>query len=446
MSKLGLVIKREYLSRVKKKSFIVMTIVGPVLMAGLIIGAVWLMLSQGNEQNMLVVDDTEVVFQNMEKAGPDITFNYVPDLSLQQAKALVRNSEEYTSLVWFPKTVIEKKTQPVLFFDKQPGVALIRTLEGKFENIIEHALIKAGEIDADEYYGIKREVRLSSVKLQADGEESDVDGEAAMVGFGFSIAIYLFIFLYGVMVMRGVIEEKTSRIVEVIISSVKPFQLMMGKILGIAAVGLTQLGLWVILTGIFVTIASGFMAEGMMDDALLQTQLTEQMAQSGELMGEMQAQQEKLQNIMFRTNWFVMIGFFFLYFIGGYLLYASMFAAVGAAVDQEADSQQFMLPITIPLLFGFVAAEMSLLNPDSAILDVLSFIPFTSPVVMMVRVAMSEGGGIPIMWWEVITSLVLLYATFIGVTYLASRIYRTGILMYGKKVSWKELWKWLRYS
>lgn len=447
MSNIKLVIQREYMSRVKKKSFLVMTFAGPILLASLFVGAIWIAISETQDQNVIVVDDTGF-FQEMKGLGEDLEFTYLPELNLDQAKAVLRSNEDYTSLVWFPANMIDAQTQPRLFFQKQPGVVTMRRMEHHFETLLERAIMQAENIDPEVYYRVKRNVHMVSTKVQDDGQESQVDTTAAAIGFGFSVAIYIFIFMYGVMVMRGVIEEKTSRIVEVIISSVRPFQLMMGKIIGIAMVGLTQFLLWVILTSVLISIGTAFVADSMLDSALTQGQLTEEMMQemSGEIDDMKALQEQEVMQALIRTNWGTMAFVFLLYFLGGYLLYASMFAAVGAAVDQETETQQFMLPITAPMIFGFVVAEMSLLNPDSAAIVWLSHVPFTSPVVMMVRVAMAESGGVPLAAWELPLSLVTLFGTFIGTTWLAGRIYRTGILMYGKKTSWKELWKWIRYS
>jgi len=270
--------------------------------------------------------------------------------------------------------------------------------------------------------------------------------EQAMVGFAFAVLIYFFIFLYGVQVMRGVMEEKSNRIVEVIISSVRPFQLMMGKIIGVALVGLTQFLLWVVLTFTLFTLFSNVLFPeianaGSMADAV---QATESVAaQASADAGSQALVTDFAELVLFRINWPVMILMFIFYFLGGYLLYASLFAAVGAAVDNETDTQQFMLPITIPLIFAFLVAEFALTNPEGAAVFWFSLIPITSPVVMMVRVAMGfEADTI----WQLITSMAVLVAGFLASVWLAAKIYRVGILMYGKKVSYKELYKWLRFK
>ena len=261
----------------------------------------------------------------------------------------------------------------------------------------------------------------------------------------FGAAIYFFIFMYGVQVMRGVIEEKTNRIVEVIITSVKPFQLMLGKIIGVGMVGLTQFLLWIILTmGIFSLVQSTIFKEYYSAKAV-----TEQVQATPDVMQELQKESPKKKfdilspdGIIGRTNWPLMIGLFLFYFFGGYFLYSALFAAIGAAVDSETDTQQFMLPVTLPLTLGYVFSLIIVENPEGQVAFWSSIIPFTSPITMLVRVAIGVGeGGVPL--WEVGLSMVLLVLGFLGTTWFAGKIYRIGILMYGKKPSFQDLFKWL---
>ena len=276
--------------------------------------------------------------------------------------------------------------------------------------------------------GVTTQIEVETIII---GEEGETTGNAEVsfgIGFMCGILIYMFIFMYGTMVMRGVIEEKTSRIVEVIISSVKPFQLMMGKILGVALVGLTQFMLWIILT----IIISAF-AEVLFFDA--GTISTESMGMSG----EQSVILSTLSNSLAGINILQLLFAFAFYFLGGYLLYSALFAAVGSAVDAEADTQQFILPITIPLIISFILMQPVMDNPDGVLAYWLSLIPFTSPIIMMVRLPFGVNNS------ELILSMALLVAGFLATTLFAAKIYRTGILMYGKKASYKELWKWLTY-
>ncbi len=244
--------------------------------------------------------------------------------------------------------------------------------------------------------------------------------------------------------MRGVIEEKTNHIVEIIISSVKPFQLMMGKIIGIALVGLTQFLLWLILSGVLIFAAQSFIINEKYDASkLMQQQMTSKLMKENATQIPLDASVNDVSDLLLRINFPLMISMFVFYFLGGYLLYASLFAAVGAAVDNETDTQQFMAPITIPLVFGFIVAEFAIQNPEGSAAFWFSIIPLTSPVVMMVRIASGiDAGDI----WQIYLSMIILVATFIFTTWVAGKIYRTGILMYGKKASYKELWKWLFYK
>jgi ABC-2 type transport system permease protein len=289
----------------------------------------------------------------------------------------------------------------------------------------------------------KVSINLTTIKLGEDGSEKESSTEMAMVvSLVFAFLTYLFVFIYGTQVLRGVMEEKTSRIVEVIISSVKPFQLMLGKIIGIAMVALTQVFLWILLTVLIVTGAKAlFFSETDMRSEVDGIEMTmegdnqqAQAAQSGDF------NFDKIMDMVNSMNPVTTILLFILYFLGGYLIYASLFAAVGAAIDNETDSQQFMFPITIPIIIALYVAMAAFRNPHSDLVFWFSMIPFTSPVVMMARIPFD----VPI--WQIATSLTLLIAGFLFTTWVAARIYRTGILMYGKKVNYKELWKWFRYS
>ena len=445
MDKIWLIIKREYLTRVKKKSFIVMTLLGPFLMAGVIGLIGYLGMSDSGPQNILVVDDMAPVFDRLED-GNNYKFDY-SDLTLPDAKKLFPESE-YTAILWIPENMDgERSSRPFLYFKSQPSGKIIRSIESKIERVIEDMKMAKYGIKKSDYDKIRTNLTIASYKFTEDGNEEEVMTERTVVGFVFGILIFMFILMYGIQVMRGVVEEKTSRIVEVIITSVKPFQLMMGKILGIAMVGLTQFLLWILLMFAFVTIAQTFLMDSNQQAAL------EQVQQMGEI-NKMQSGQLTMQedaspfditdpdNIINRVNWTLMLSLFIFYFLGGYLLYASLFAAIGAAVDSETDTQQFLMPIMLPLYFAYILSSMMIENPESPAAFWGSIVPFTSPIVMLVRASMGiETSQI----WELVLSMVLLVIGFLGTTWIAAKIYRVGILMYGKKISYKELWKWLRY-
>jgi ABC-2 type transport system permease protein len=296
---------------------------------------------------------------------------------------------------------------------------------------------------------IKASVDISTIKIGDEGREEKSYPEVSMILALFSgILIYFFIFMFGSQVMRGVIEEKTNRIIEVIVSSVKPFQLMMGKITGIGLVGLTQFLLWVLFTGAIVTVVtSSFSTKAKSPDVTRQLlnqdhrgQTAMQLPNAADSTIVSGEESNEVINAIESIDFPVMIGMFLFYFLFGYLLYAALFAAVGSAVDSEADTQQFMLPLTVPLILSIVMAQYVIQEPQGPVAFWFSVIPFTSPVIMMIRIPF----GVP--YLQIILSMVLLIAGFLGATWMAAKIYRTGILMYGKKVSYKELWKWLRYK
>jgi ABC-2 type transport system permease protein len=436
MSKIGLIISREYSSRVKKKSFLVMTILGPVLIAALMAVVVWLSMPDQEGKKFLIIDETEFLYKKIEEKSGYEGF-LCENCTLEEAKAKFKDSKSLDYLLYFPTNMANSSSGIAqVFYKKSPSFRTQRFFTNLATEAVElHRLDEKG-ISYEDYKNLRIDIKLETFAIDTE-EKSDFKVSGG-VGFAFAFFIYFFIFLYAVQVMRGVIEEKTSRIVEVIISSVKPFQLMLGKIVGIALVGLTQFAIWVVLTGVLIiSIVSIFMPD--MYDPAVQAELNAVNLGNG----VMAASDNTAANLLFRDiNWPLMLGMFLFYFLGGYLLYASLMAAVGAAVDSETDTQQFMLPITMPLILGFVVAQMTIENPDSAASFWFAQIPFTSPIVMMVRVAMGVGGGgVPV--WELISSMAILVATFVFTTWLAGKIYRTGILMYGKKVTYKDLFKWI---
>ena len=447
MNKIGLIIRREYLTRVRKKSFIVMTILGPIMMAALFIVPVWMAMNDEDEANILVIDDSFLFNERM--ADTDKIHFHFPQVgtSLDSAKGQMMASDDFDAVLFIHEKIMSTPTGIQLIYDKQPGINVIRYIENTIENDIEKFKLAKSGIDQATIEAAKTNVRLITKKIDEIGEESKSNTELSMiVGMFSGILIYMFIFLYGVQVMRGVIEEKTSRIIEVIISSVKPFELMMGKIIGIALVGLTQFLLWMVLSTAFISGGKTLVESQFSKDT--PTSIEQAMTAAGDVSpeveetGSSELNQSAIDDVFAsiqQINFPLILGSFLFYFLGGYLIYSALFAAVGSAVDNEADSQQFMLPITAPIIFSFVMAQVVINNPESAMSFWLSMIPFTSPIIMMVRIPF----GVPA--WELALSMFLLVVGFLATTWLAGRIYRTGILMYGKKISYKELWKWLRY-
>lgn len=438
MNKISLIIKREYLTRVRKKSFIIMTILGPLLMGGMI-GLVALFSTVDNEKRKIVVVDDTHLFTGKFKSDENTTFIY-QDASVDSLRA-ISAEEGYFGVLHIPASEkIDALERAVTFYsEKQPSFGLIEKIKFTLEKEINTAKYVNAGIDPVKLEAIKTDVNIQTRDLENNRTSTPL---TTVVGFVGGILIYMFTFLYGAQVMRGVMEEKMSRIVEVIISSVKPIQLMMGKIIGVALVGLTQFLLWVVLTTV---IYSSVMSVALKDKTDKE-KITEMIKYRGQqdAMQVLEEQEsspvQEIADAVNQINFPLMIGSFIFYFLGGYLLYAALFAAIGSAVDSETDTQQFMFPVTIPLILAYIASANVINNPDGPVGFWFSMIPFTSPIVMMVRLPF----GVP--WYEVAASMILLVLGFLFTTWLAARIYRTGILMYGKKVSYRELGKWIRYK
>lgn len=436
MNKIPLIIKREYLTRVKKKSFIIMTLVGPILMAALFIAPIWFaMMDDDTKKTITVYDKTGKYIDAFEKSET-VSYRFVFEQDAKKRKEDFKESGDYAML-----SILDTLSNEfILYSEKSPDLDLKQQLSQNIERFLEEKNYKKLGIDKADIEAAKVSVHIQPKTLTDDGEKESSAELPITIGFIAAIIIYMFIFMYGVQVMRGVIEEKINRVVEVLISSVKPFQLMAGKIIGIALVALTQFLLWAILTGVIVSVVSLVFGLSSMAQGQDLSQL--QNVSSGELDGLMgNSQISGILLGLMNFNWAAMITTFIFFFIGGYLLYASLFAAIGSAVDNETDTQQFMMPVTVPLILAFVAAQGIIKNPDGALAFWMSIIPFTSPIIMPVRVAMGRYEV-----WELLLSIGLLIGAFLATVWLAAKIYKVGILMYGKKVSWKELWKWLRYK
>lgn len=441
MSKTLLILKREYLTRVRKKSFIVMTFFGPVLMASLLLVPIWLAsLSDIAERKIAVLDETSWFVGKFE-TGDNLAFAHIFD-DFETGKKRVMDGT-YDALLYIPAPEMNVPVNAELFSKRQITMNMRSYIRNTMKTEVENRKLLASGINPDLIKQAKTNINVITIRLDDDGSESKsfTEIEVGLALFS-GVLIYFFIFLFGAQVMRGVIEEKTSRIIEVIISSVKPFQLMMGKITGIALVGLTQFLLWVGLTALLYLVFAGMLGPEKISSS------AEMLSPAGSLMENAEAQESMLSQgaslqvfeIIRSINFEVMIFSFLFYFIAGYLLYAALFAAIGSAVDNEADTQQFMLPVSAPLIVGIIAANFVVNNPDGAVAFWLSMIPLTSPVIMMVRIPF----GVP--YTELMLSMGLIAAGFVFTTWLAARVYRTGILMYGKKASYKDLYKWLFYK
>lgn len=423
--KVWLVVAREYITRVRKKSFLVMTLLGPVLMALFYGFILYVSINQDevdSAKSILVADDSGRFFSQLQSTE-SLRFEKGELPSVLQQKQMFENNVYAAMLHFFSDS---GKMQASLSYQIQPG---LRTVE-----IIRHQINRIARNEALANLGIEKlkldeinnkTVPLKTVKLTDEGWVSGNAGTASLVGMALAIAIYMFIFIYGVQIMQGVIEEKTNRIVEVLISSLRPFELMLGKITGIAMVGLTQFAIW----GIALFLLGGSFS------ALVAGKIDPNMIQSGS------NNPSEILDAMLNLNIPLLAAMFLFYFIGGYLFYGSLFAAIGSAVDNETDKQQFMLPVTLPLIAALMLSQTIILtNPNSPSALWLSLIPFTSPIAMMVRLPFDVPA------WQILLSMFLLIAGFVFTTWIASRIYRIGILMYGKKTTWRELSRWLFYK
>lgn len=435
MNKIALIIQREYLSRVKNKTFIILTLLAPILMIAFIAVIIYISTLESDKIHNILVNDHSGIFKESLKDSKTVKFSFIENIDNEKAKKLITKGNYYALLI-IPDTISDNRLE--LISENQINISTKLYITKLIESKLRYDKLQSMGIDPKIIDKANQEVHIRTIKINKEGKEELSSAEAALgIGYVSSFLIYMFIFIYGAMVMRGVIDEKTNRVVEIIISSVKPFQLMMGKIIGVALVAFTQLALWIVFAVIIMFATQSFMGDASIPQ--------EQIVQSQNMTPEMQVMMNNtafndiIAPVMNLPVFLILFSFLF-YFVGGYLLYASLFAAIGGAVDNETDTQQFMLPITMPLILSLIVAQTVMQNPEGAAAFWFSIVPLTSPVVMMMRVPY----GVPI--WELILSMSLLVVTFIGTTWLAAKIYRIGILIYGKKFSYKDLWVWLRFK
>lgn len=439
MNKIFLIIKREYLTRVRKRSFLVMTFLGPILMAAMIILPIYFThISEKTEQKVLVLDETGWFYQKF-KDQDNLHFTYTEE-ALNDAKVQALKNKEL--LLYIPLTHLNIPVNAELFSSNQSSMTVRAYIKMLMKQVVEEKKLLAQGINPEDIKSARVDINIVDIKVGENGSEEKVNTDFEVLLAVFSgILIYMFIFMFGSQVLRGVMEEKSNRIVEVIISSVKPFQLMMGKIVGIALVGLTQFLLWILFTfllvGVFQGVFGGSMTSELHQGMVGGSAAVQNLESSLSGQGHMAAQQ--VSNILSQIDFGVMIGSFLFYFLFGYLMYASMFAGIGGAIDHDADVQQFMLPISAPLIFSVALTGVIANQPGGPLAFWLSMFPLTSPVIMMIRIPF----GVP--FWQVGVSALLLVASFLVSTFVAGKIYRIGILVYGKKITYRQLWKWLRY-
>lgn len=436
MNKIWLIIKREYITRVRKKSFVVITLLVPILMFVLIGGSVYLSLKSTQSQIIIVQDDSQVFKGKIETKDKSYSILY-DNLNEGEDKVSFlkkKNADIYVHILPF----VNNAPDSIMMY-KEGGVSLVvkEFISSQLSSIYQKKQLTDAGIDKAQIDRIEQDnIEVKSYDLK-DNKETNSE-IASVIGYAMGFIIYLVIFIYGAGVMRGVMEEKTNRIAEVIVSSVKPFQLMMGKIIGIALVGLTQFLMWIglmfilqFLLPLFIPGLGDMLHGGGMNIAETQGQMQE--LSKPENMGLIKAVMDQ--------NWVLLLMSFLFYFLGGYFLYASMFAAVGSLVNEDPqEAQQMTIPITMPIILGFIIMATSVKDPNSNLSVFGSLFPLTSPIVMLARIPY----GVPA--WQLILSMALLIAGFILMTWLSAKIYRTGILMYGKKASWKEVFKWIRHS
>ena len=440
MDKLKLIIQREFLAKVKNRSFIIMTFLSPLLMVGM--GALVYFLMKKNDEKVkkiVFVDDSGIFSKETFKDSKTVVYEDYTKLGAEETKKKVEEGNYYGALIIPKKDSLEILANSIEFYSKDsPGLSLMGVIEGKIETRLKNLKLTQFGIDLAK---IKASRISSDIKMfNFSGEESSKAKNVASIiaGGAAGYLLFMFVLIYGTSVMRSVIEEKTSRIIEVIISSVKPFQLMLGKIIGNASAGLVQFFVWGIIIFILSMILPLVFGIDMteMQSARVSPEQVEAMKQAaggGKI--------EKLIQGVLALPLLKMFVLFILYFFGGYMLYSSLFAAIGAAVDNETDTQQFMTPIMLPLILGVYVGFFTVINdPHGPISVIFSYIPFTSPIVMLMRVPFG------VAWWELALSLLILIVTFMSAVWIAAKIYRVGILMYGKKANYKDLWKWIRYS
>lgn len=435
MNKIFLVIQREYLSRVKKKSFLIATLLTPLIFPAIMGVFVWIAMSEKENQSLRiieVIDETDLFF--MESSEQYAFTSSVDDP--EEAKRMVQEGERY-GFLHIPKIDLANPQGIQFYGVENPSLSLMGYLESALKRKIEDQKLYQLGIDPKVLKEIRTDISIQSITLGEQGEEKVNDATVNYaLGFISGILIYIFIFVYGNQIMQGVIEEKSSRIVEILVSSLKPFQLMMGKIVGIGAVGLTQFLIWVLLIGTLSTVVMGVLGMQMPQQQARELANPE-FAQATPDAGEVATILQVINGIDFVT----LVASFIIYFLGGYLLYGALFAAVGSAVDAPSDAQQFMFPITIPLIVAYMGLFVFVLqDPTSSASFWLSIIPLTSPIAMMGRISY----GVP--FWELALSMGLLVLGFLFTTWLAGKIYRIGILMHGTKPTYKILWKWIKAS
>jgi ABC-2 type transport system permease protein len=437
MNHLSLITKREYLNKVKNKSFIVMTFVSPIIMVAIFALVAYLTQLNNDKVRVISVLDQSGLFVDEFNDTDKTKYDILTGIDLEDAKTIVKESENY-GLLYIPKAdSIDAIADKIKFYSQDsPSLMVMQNIEDRIEEKARNIKLKDSGLDPAVID--KLNIKINTNLETFEGEATSKLGSGLKLAFGGAAGylLFMFIIIYGNMIMRSVIEEKTSRIIEIIISSVKPIQLLLGKIFGTSLAGITQFVIWVIIGGILMVGVSAIFGINMTENQMAQQEVLNQVSNNVEMQKEVATLMQEIFNLPL-ANLVIM---FILFFIGGYLLYSSLYAAIGAAVDNETDTQQFMMPIIMPLILAIYVGFFTVIeNPHGMVSQVFSYIPFTSPVVMLMRIPF----GVPI--WQQLVSVFILFGTFYVTVIFAAKIYRVGILMYGKKPTYKELYKWLKY-
>ena len=438
MSIISLIIKREFIAKVRNKSFIVMTFLSPLLFVGIAVFVGYLSTMKSDTKRIVIHDETGLfAYEFLSLNEKDAEYKYA-DLTPIDLKFLKDSItiESYEGLIYIPKVEDDKDFENNIQFisNESPSISFIENIQDIIAKKLTKDNFQKANLDTLAIQNAQAKVNITLAKASGEASLKGLNEIKVAIGGAFGYLIMMFIIIYGNMVMRSVIEEKTNRIVEIIISSVKPFQLMMGKIVGTSLAGLLQFLIWAIIGLALMVAASASLGIDANPAAKIPPSIVKETHQ--EFAGMAQMYVQELWGLPIATILFS----FVIYFIGGYFLYSSFYAAIGAAVDSETDSQQFLLPIIMPLVLAVYIGFFTVINdPHGTVATVFSMIPLTSPIVMLMRIPF----GVP--WWQIAISITILFGTFFFVVWFASKIYRVGILMYGKKPSWKELYRWLKY-
>lgn len=430
MKHLRIITQREYLNKIRNKSFVIMTFVSPIIMIlfGVLIGYLTNVNNSSNIKKISILDDSGLFSSSFENSKT-IQFHYLNNMPLSEAKAMVL-AENHYGLLYIPSLKSEKWQENIDFFSEEsPNISLVNQLSSSLENTLFRINLTEKGIDKEQIDKAKVQVGISLENFSGEKSSEMNNLIKIILGGGAGYLIFMFIIIYGNMIMRSVIEEKTNRIIEIIISSVKPFELMLGKILGTSLAGITQFLIWMVFGGLIMTLLTNFLgvSPSSTNEIVMAKTGTDKFV-------------SELLVAFFQFPFMEMFGAFLLYFVGGYLLYSALYATIGAMVDNETDTQQFLMPVLMPLILAVYIGLFSVIEePHGTVSVVFSYIPFTSPVVMLMRIPFG------VAWWEVLISVILLYITFFIIIAIAAKIYRIGILMYGKKPTYREILKWLKY-